>query len=623
MEYNGYKINLVDIPGNDDFIYEAIGVAKMIKGAILLVDATKGVEVETIKHYKLLKKRGIPTIIYINKMDKEEAKFDVVLDDIHEKISKDCVPFCLPIGKNTNFDGFINIVDLKARKYDGTKCVDDEIHDDKREKVLELHSKLTERVALTDDALLDKFFAGETLTMEEIHTGLRKGVLSGELTPVLVGSALNNVGLHTMLDMIISYMPNPDDLKPYKGVDDNGNEVERHTNSDAPFSAYIFKTIVDPYSGTVNIMKVNSGVLHLGDEVYCPNTRETKKISTLFYLRGKEQIKTDTVQAGDICGVSKIDDIEAGYTLCDKNDVIKYEPANLPTAVYFRSLEVTNRKDEDKLTAALNKTLKESPCIELRRNTETKQLLIGGTSESHLAYIAEKLKNTYDVTVTLGAPKIVYRETIKGTAEAQGRYVKQSGGSGFFGVVTMRWEPSHEEKNIFAEEIFGGSVPKQYFPAVEKGFNESMQQGLLAGFPVVGVKGVLTDGKYHPVDSNELAFKMAAILSYKEAYMKCKPTILEPIMKITVNVENQYVGNIISDLSSRRAQILNMDQLADETQNIVALVPESEIQDYVTKLRVLSQGSGFFNRTFDSFQEVPSHLIDGILQTSSLLNKEK
>lgn len=621
VEYNGYKINLIDIPGNDDFIYEAIGVAKMIKGAILLVDASKGLEVETIKHYKLLKKRGIPTIIYMNKMDKSEAKFEEVFEEISTKLSKNCVPFCLPIGHDANFDGFINVVDLKARKYNGKECVDDVIHDDKREKVLELHSKITERVALTDDALLDKFFSGEALTMEEIHTGLRKGVLNSDLTPVLVGSALNNVGLHTMLDMIISYMPNPDDLKPYEGTDEKGNTIIRKTESSEPFSAYIFKTTVNPYSGTINIMKVNSGVLHVGDEVYCPNINETKKISTLFYVRGKEQIPCESVQAGDICAVSKLDDIEYGYTLCDKNNIIKYEPVKLPTAVYFRSLEVVNKKDEDKLNQALAKTLKESPCIELKRNTETKQLLIGGTSETHLVYIAEKLKNTYDVTVNLGVPKVVYRETIKGSAEADGRYVKQSGGSGFFGVVKMRFLPNDTEENVFTEEVFGGSVPKQYFPAVEKGFFESMQQGLLAGFPVVGVKTILLEGKYHPVDSNELAFKMAAILAFKDAYPKCKPTILEPIMKITVNVDNQFIGDIMSDLTTRRGRIMNMEQLNDDTQNIIALVPEAEILDYVTKLRVITQGSGFFNREFDSFQEVPNYLVEKVLKENSLLNK--
>lgn len=619
LAYQNYKMNLIDIPGNDDFIYEAIGVTKIVKGAILVIDASQGVQVETVKHYKLLKKRGIPTIIFVNKMDKEEVNFDDVLNDIQTKISKTCVPFCLPIGHEHNFDGFINIVDLKARKYNGVECVDDVIHDDKKEKVLELHNMITEQVALTDDALLDKFFAGETLTMDEIHTGLRKGVLNGDLTPVLVGCALKNIGIHTLLNMLISYLPAPNDLKPFTCTDANGNEIVRKTEDSEPFSAYIFKTTVNPYSGVVSILKVNSGTLKLGDEVYCPNNGQSYKINTLFFVNGNSQENTNIVHAGDICGISKIDDLENGYTICDKNNVAKYEPAHLPTAVYFKSLEVENKKDEEKINNALSKILKESPCVELKRNHETKQLLIGGLSDSHIAYIAERIKNTYNITVALGEPKVVYRETIKASAEAEGRYIKQSGGSGFYGVVVMRFSPN--EKNEFTEEIFGGSVPKSYFPAVEKGFYESLQQGLLAGFPVVGVKATLLDGKYHSVDSNELAFKMAAILAFKEAYMKCKPTILEPIMKITVNVENQYIGNILSDLNLRRARVLNMEELGDDTQNIVALAPESEILDYVTKLRVLTQGSGFFNREFDSFQEVPNYLIDQVLAKNSLLNK--
>ena len=619
LAYQNYKMNLIDIPGNDDFIYEAIGVTKIVKGAILVIDASQGVQVETVKHYKLLKKRGIPTIIFVNKMDKEEVNFDDVLSNIQTKISKTCVPFCLPIGHEHNFDGFINIVDLKARKYNGVECVDDVIHDDKKEKVLELHNMITEQVALTDDALLDKFFAGETLTMDEIHTGLRKGVLNGDLTPVLVGCALKNIGIHTLLNMLISYLPAPNDLKPFTCTDANGNEIVRKTEDSEPFSAYIFKTTVNPYSGVVSILKVNSGTLKLGDEVYCPNNGQSYKINTLFFVNGNSQENTNIVHAGDICGISKIDDLENGYTICDKNNVAKYEPAHLPTAVYFKSLEVENKKDEEKINNALSKILKESPCVELKRNHETKQLLIGGLSDSHIAYIAERIKNTYNITVTLGEPKVVYRETIKASAEAEGRYIKQSGGSGFYGVVVMRFSPN--EKNEFTEEIFGGSVPKSYFPAVEKGFYESLQQGLLAGFPVVGVKATLLDGKYHSVDSNELAFKMAAILAFKEAYMKCKPTILEPIMKITVNVENQYIGNILSDLNLRRARVLNMEELGDDTQNIVALAPESEILDYVTKLRVLTQGSGFFNREFDSFQEVPNYLIDQVLAKNSLLNK--
>lgn len=618
IEYQDHKINLIDIPGNDDFIYEAIGVTRLIKGAILVIDASSGVQVETIKHYKLLKKKGIPTIIYCNKMDKEDIDFDNLLLNIQEHFGKTCIPFCLPLGHEKTFDGFVNVVDLKARKYNGKECVDDEIYDDKKPKVIELHNMIMEQVAVTSDSLLEKFFAGETLTNEEIHTGLRKGVLEGQLTPILVGSSLNNIGLHTLLSMLISYLPNPNDLKPYEGLDKDGKVAIRKTESEEPFSGYIFKTTVDSYNGTISILKVNSGVLKMGDEIYCPNIDKSFKISSLMFIKGKEQTKVNEVQAGDICAISKIDELNTSFTICDKNNPITYKQVSYPTPVYYRAIKIKDKKDEDKLNGVLQKILKESPCIELKRNNETKQLLLGGLSDTHLNYINERIKNNYQMEISFDAPKVVYRETIKVPAQAIGKYVKQSGGSGFYGVVDMKFEPS--EDNVFTEQIFGGSVPKNYFPAIEKGFFEALQSGPLAGFPVVGVKAILLDGKYHPVDSNEQAFKMASILAFKEAYMKCKPTILEPIMKITIHISNNYIGNIQSDLSLRRASILDMNELEGDTE-IVALAPESEILDYATKLRALTQGSGYFNREFDSFKEVPAHLIEKVLKENSLLNK--
>ncbi len=616
----GHKINLIDIPGNDDFIYEAIGVTKSIKGAILLVDASKKVEVESIKHFKMLRKRGIPTIIYLNKMDKENINYKDVLEDVKEKLGKQCIPFALPIGHDATFDGFVNVVELKARKFNGKECVDCEIFEDKKATVLELHNDIMEQVALTDDALLDKFFGGEELTTEEIQSGLRKGVLSGDLCPVLVGSATLGIGLHTMLDMFIKYLPAPSDLKPLVGVNEKGVEVERRTDANEPFSAYVFKTTVDPYSGTISLLKINSGTLNVGDEVYVPRLDNTFKVSNLFFVSGKEQTKTDKAFAGDIVAISKLDDIDTGDTLCDPDNIVDFKAAHLPTAVYFRSLEVANKKDEDKLNASLNKILKESPCIVLQRNTETKQLLIGGLSDTHLAYIAEKIKNSYGIQVVLGVPRVVYRETIKGTAEAEGRYVKQSGGSGFYGVVQMRFGPNPDgDENIFTEEVHGMNITKQYFPAVEKGFYKATASGPLAGFPVIGVKATLLDGKEHSVDSNETAFMLAASIAFKDAYKRCNPIILEPIMKITINVDGQFVGSIMSDLSTRRGRILNMEEAGDGTQNVVALVPESEILDYVTSLRVMTQGSGFFNREFDSYQRVPAEIQEKVIAEASML----
>ncbi len=618
--YGDHKVNILDVPGNDDFVWEGLSITHSIKGAVLLVDATSKVQVGTIKNFKMLRKRGIPTILYVNKMDKGNPDYEDILADLRKHFGKTCIPFTMPLGHNDDFDGFVNVVDLKARKFNGVECVDDEIYEDKRLKVFELHNTICEAVALTDDTLLDKFFSGEPLTNEEIHRGLRHAVLNGELFPVIFGSAAKSIGINTLLNMFVEYMPAPTDLKPYAGEDENGNPQTRKTDVNEPFSGYIFKTIVDPYLGTINYLKVDSGVLKLGQEVYCPQTKQTYKVSSLFTMCGKTQTNVEQAIAGDIVCVSKLNDLNTSYTICDKNNVIVYKEVKFPTAVAFKAISLKDKKDEEKLNPALAKIRKEDPTIEIKRNVETKQLLIGGLSESHLQFVFDKLKGTYGLEMVVAEPKICYRETIKTTAQATGKYIKQSGGSGFYGVVEMKFEPS-DEPSSWHEEIFGGAVPKNYFPAVEKGFFEALNQGLLAGFPVINVKATLLDGKDHPVDSNELAFKMAAILAFKEAYMHCKPTILEPVLRVTINIDNQYMGDVLSDLNSRRAKVQDVIDKGDETTVIIALIPESETLDYVTKLKALTQGSGFFNREFEAYEEVPESMKDRVIRDNSLLNK--
>lgn len=619
INYNGYKINLLDVPGNDDFIAESIAVAHSVKGAILVIDAQSKVQVGTIKAYKLLRKRGIPFLIYVNKMDKDYPDYEEILENIYSKLGKMCIPFTLPLGHSDKFDGFINCVDLKARRYTGTECVDDVIYDDKKAKVFEFHNRICEAVAVTDDSLLEKFFGGEALTHDEIHNGLRQGVLNGEIYPIIFGSAQNDIGIHTLLSMLIDYLPSPSDLKPYIGVDDEGKDVTRKTLSAEPFSGYIFKTLIDPYLGQINYMKVDSGVLKVGQEVYCPNLNKNLKISSILSVCGKNMNAIDEVGAGDICCLSKLTDLETSFTLSDKDKHVKYKEIDFPTAVYFKAIELANKKDDDKINSAIAKILKEEKTIEVRRNVETKQLLLGGLSETHVNYILQKIKGTYGVELTTAEPKICYRETITKSAEGDGRYIKQSGGSGFYGVVKMRFEPA--EEIAFEEQIFGGAVPKNYFPSIEKGFYEALNQGLLAGFPVIKCKAILLDGKYHPVDSNELAFKMASILAFKDAYMNAKPTILEPILNVSIYIGNEYLGDVLNDLNSRRGRIQNIIDKEDETTSIEVLLPEAETLDYVTKLKVLTQGSGYFVREFYAYEEVPAQLREKVIKENSLLNK--
>ena len=614
LEYNGYKLNIIDIPGNDDFISEYMGVTRIVKGAVLLIDASVGVQVGTVKHWNTLRRRGIPTFIFVNKMDKENVKFDDLLEELRSKLGKECIPFCYPLGHDNNFDGFVNIVDLKAKKFDGKKCVDAEIYEDKKEKVFSLNSMLTEEVAKADDALLEKFFNGEPFTPQEVHESLRKEVLAGELVPVLVGSATKNIGIETMLQMFIDYLPNPSDLKPFEAHDENGKEVLRQTNDNEPFSAYVFKTVVDPYSGTINLIKVNSGVLHAGDDVYVNG--ETQRVSMLYAMVGKTLNSIQEVHAGDIAAITRLEKVKSGDTLSNPKAITVYKPVKYPTAVIFKAIVLANKNDESKIGPALAKIQLEDPCVEVKRNNETKQLLLGGVSQSHIQYVIDKLKTLYKIDVNTEQMKIVYRESIKKTAEGDGRYVKQSGGSGFYGVVKMRFEPT--EESAFAEEVFGGAVPKNYFPAVEKGFFEALNSGLLAGFPVIGVKGILVDGKYHPVDSNEQAFKMAGILAFKDAYPKCNPIILEPIMRIKVNVESRFTGDVLSDLNTRRARIQNIEEKEHGKQEIEALIPEAEIIDYATQLKSLTQASGFFNREFVDYEEVPEYLKEKVIKENKI-----
>ena len=609
LNYNGHKINLLDVPGNDDFISEAIGVTGVVKGAVLVIDASVGVQVGTIKHYKMLRKKGVPTFIFVNKMDKEDVKFEEVMDEIREKLGKEVISFCYPLGHEKSFDGFADAIDLKAHIFNGKEMQEAEIYPDKRAKVLELHNTIVEEVAKTDDELLEKFFMGEEFSPEEIRNSLRIGVLRGDLTPLIVGSATKNIGVKTLLDMFISYLPSPTDLKPLEALDDAGKEKVVPTDVNEPFSAYVFKTIVDPYAGTINLVKVCSGVLHVGDDVYCNGS--TQRVSMLFQMTGKKLDNVQELIAGDIGAITRLEKVKSGDSLSNPKSITVFKPVKYPTSVIFKAIILDNKNDESKLGPALAKMQLEDPSFEVKRNNETKQLLLGGLSDSHINYALDKLKTLYKINLTTEKMKIIYRESIKGTAEGDGRYVKQSGGSGFYGVVKMRFEPN--EENVFAEEIFGGSVPKNYFPAVEKGFFEALNNGLLAGFPVIGVKGVLVDGKYHPVDSNEQAFKMAGILAFKDAYMKCKPIILEPFMKIRVNIESKYTGNVLSDLNTRRARIQNIEEKAGGTQEIEALVPEAEIIDYVTQLKSLTQASGFFNREFASYEEVPSYLVEKVI----------
>lgn len=614
IEWADMKLNFLDVPGTEELDNEIKQVLNIVKGAILVVDGTKGVEIGTLRLWKQLTAAHVPTVIFVNKMDKENIKFDTVIDDIRNKLGKQAIPFLWPIGKEADFEGFVNCVEMKAFVFDdkGTKK-EVEIWEEKRDKIDSVREMLLESVAETSEDLLEKYFGGEEISQEEINQGLQHGIKNGELIPILLGSATKNIGISNMLDMLIEFLPKPEDLKPLKGINPKSDEaVKRQTLSSEPFSGFVFKTMIDPFVGAINLIKVNSGSIKTGQEIYIGNTGKTEKIGALFTMVGKKQVPLDEVVAGDICAVSKLDDIHTNFTISDPKNPIVYPDVKILKPTIYIAITPKNRQDEDKISTALNRLNIEDPSFETIRNKETNQLLLGGLGMTHINYVIDRMRNVFKVEVTQEESKVVYRETIKKRVEAEGKHKKQSGGAGQFGHVWIRFEPSTEIFE-FHEEVFGGAVPKNYFPAVEKGLLETFEHGPLAGFPVINVKSTLYDGSYHPVDSNEISFKLAASLAFKKAVETAGPTILEPILKLTITVNEQYVGDVMGDMNKRRGRVLGMLQ-SHEGHIVEAEAPESEVLSYAIDLKAMTQGSGSFQREFLRYEEVPAHLIPGIIE---------
>ncbi len=616
VEYDGVKYDFLDTPGNREFANELYQALSVVKGAIMTIDGTKGVDIGTEEVLGDLNELNIPTIIFINKMDKENINFPEIINTLKTLLGYQVVPFLWPIGEADNFKGYVDLVDMNARVFDGEKTVIEDIPEDLKDTVSELREKIIESVAETSEDLLEKHFAGEELTQDEIRKGLREGVLNGDLKPVVIGSAYHDIGTRTMLEMIVDFMPAPNDLEAMEGKTPKGDVVTRQTKADAPFSGYVFKTTVDPFIGSVSLLKVFSGSLKNNQEVYCPNLDKNIKVGNVAFMRGKEQIDTDAIGPGDIGIVSKIDGLLTGHTLCDPKNPVIFEGPPIPQPSMYVAVRPKHKRDEDKISSVLQRLNLEDPSFEVVRNKETAQLLIGGQGITHIKFILSKMENLYKVEVEMLEQKIPYRETIRKKVEAEGRHKKQSGGSGQFGVVNIRFEPADDLETTldFHEEIHGGSVPKNYFPAVEKGLLEVMQKGPLAGFPVIGLKATLFDGSYHAVDSNEVSFKSAAALSFKKAYDKASPVLLEPISKVNVICKDDYVGDVMSDISKRRGTVLGMNPLPNNKQEVSAEIPDSEIKRYNIDLKAITQGTATFSRQFLRYQEVPDQLTDSIIE---------
>lgn len=618
VEWNNIKINVLDTPGYFDFIGEMYGAKRASESSVLLVDASSGIEVGTEKAWKNVEKYKTPRLIFVNKMDKENINFDKLVEDLQSTFGDKIVPFAFPIGEAENFKGFVSVIDEKAYEYSGKTRKEVELTDDQMEKVEEIKEKIKEKIAETDEALMEKYFDGGDFTPEEIEKGIKLAVKSTDLVPLILGSAEKTIGADFLMDLIIKFMPSPADLESVTGKW-NDKEIMRKIDVNEPFSAIVFKTIADPFVGKISIFKVLSGKITKDTEVFNSTKEKSEKLGGLFFLRGKNQIEATEIIAGDIGATSKLNFTQTGDTLCDKNNPIVYETISYPQPTLFMAIDPKNKGDEEKISASLAKLMEEDPTFVIQRNSETKQLLIGGQGNVQLAVIVDKLKQNFGVDVVLTSPKIAYRETIKGTASVQGKHKKQSGGAGQYGDVHMRFEPC-EEEFVFAEEIFGGSVPRNFWPAVEKGIRESLEHGVLAGYPVVNIKAVLYDGSYHEVDSNEMAFKIAASLAFKKGMEAAKPVLLEPIVRVEIVIPEEYMGDVMGDMNKRRGRILGMEQLPDGSQKIVAEAPHAEMFEYAIDLRAMTQARGSFTMEFARYEEVPAMIAEKIIEQAK---KEK
>lgn len=615
VEYKDYKVNFIDAPGFFDFEGEVLNALRASESALFVIDGENGIEVGTEKYWKYTENISLPRIIFLNKLDKENANFNQVVSDLHIDFSKKIIPLTLTLGEGENFEGLIDVIDKKAFKYVDGKAEEVEIPEIRLEEVNAVYEEIQEVVAESDDELMDKYFSGESFTEEEFKEGFRKAIINGSAVPLVGGSLDKKIGLDLLMDIITKYMPSPDHADANIGFRVKDEYEAFDVKEDAPFSAVVFKTIADPFLGKISIFKVLSGAIKKDQTFYDISKDKEFKASNIFYLRGKEQFKTERIVAGDIGAFSKQESLQTGDSLCTKDNPIEYKKIKYPKPVLYYAIEAESKNDEDKISAALKKLSEEDPTFEDRRDAETHQEVLAGLGNVQLEVLMDKLKENYSVNTKVVDLKIPYRETIKGKSDVQGKHKKQSGGAGQYGDVFIRFEPCDEEF-VFDEEVFGGAVPKNYFPAVEKGLRDSMDEGPLAGYKVVGIKATLYDGSYHPVDSNEQAFKSAARLAFKKGIVEAKPILLEPIMKLEIRVDDKYMGDVMGDMNKRRGKILGMEPQEDGSQIISALAPESEVLTYSIDLRSMTQARGSFSMEFEKYEEVPKELTEKIVEAN-------
>ncbi|MGN0174211.1 MAG: elongation factor G [Acutalibacteraceae bacterium] len=614
LEWRERKINLIDAPGLFDFANGQAEAIRAAKNAVIVLSAKSGLNVGSQKAYKACQKHGISTIFFITKADSEHANCKDVIASLKIAYGSKIMPVIIPYASDRKVECYINVVTGRTWKYENGKPIEIEMPDAAKDRYEQMYGLLCESVASLNEEMMDKYFSGEKFTEDELFAGLREGVKTGEISPVYCGAAQTLEGIELFLNALVKILPNAEQVGGELGLDANGEAVEVKCSKDGPLAATVFKTVADPFVGKMSYFKVISGVLKSGDTVLNPRTGETEKIGKLMYVNGGKQTDTDKIIAGDIGAVAKMADVKTGDTLCDPKNPVTLSGVNFPKASISMAVKPVKKGDEDKIAQAMAKICEENPSVEFVHNKETHQLIISGLGEQSLDVIVSMLKTKFGVDVTLETPKVAYRETIRKKVKVQGRHKKQSGGHGQFGDVWIEFEPCDSDTLVFEEKIFGGAVPKNYFPAVEKGLLDSVKKGVLAGYPVVGLKATLVDGSYHPVDSSEMAFKTAAAIAYKNGLTQANPVLLEPVGALNVTVPEENMGDIIGDINKRRGRVLGMNPLEDKEQEIVAEVPIAEASDFSTVLRSVTQDRGSFTLEFERYEEAPPAIAKKVIE---------
>ncbi len=617
IEWKDMKYNIIDTPGFFDFVGGVKEGLRAADSALIVLSGRSGVSVGTEHVFKYAKTRGIPTMFFVNKIDDDHADYQKVLEQMKDVFGKAVTPFVYPIQEDGEFKGFVDIVDMTARRYDGKHRVEMDVPEGMAETVAPLREMIMEAVADTDEELMVKYFEGEEFTVDEIKGAIRKGIKDGSIYPVYCGSGQDNIGVRSLMDGIGKYLPAPSEIEEIARVADTAEPVELVQSAEETTAAIVFKTIADPYVGKMSLFRVYSGEIKGDSVLYNPNKGVNEKIGKVYTICGKKQTETGKITAGDIGCTAKLDKTQTGDTLCDRNKNIILTGIEFPDPVLSMAVLPKAKGDEEKIVSGLTRLTEEDPTFSISNNSETKQTLINGQGEQHIDVIISKLKSKYGADVVLEDPIVPYRETIRKKVTVEGKHKKQSGGHGQYGHVKIEFEPGISEDMIFEEKVFGGSVPKNYFPAVEKGLRDSCQKGVLAGYPVVNLKATLLDGSYHPVDSSEMAFKTAASLAYKDGLSKADPVILEPLGNLKVYIPESIMGDIIGDINKRRGQIMGMGESDMEGLNMVeAEVPMSEMFKYATDLRSMSQGRGIFKFEFSRYEQAPQNVADKIIENA-------